>query len=220
MTPGSPNESNGTARPRIRAVLFDIGGVLEVTPSTHWQARWEERLRLPSGRIDELLDDLYRAGTIGSVTFELAEAQIATRLAIGPREVSEVMNDLFTEYLGSIDARLYAWFRGLRPRYKTGLVSNSWVGAREREESAYGFSSACDTIVYSHEEGIEKPDPRIYAIACERLGVRPDEVVFVDDRRANVVAAQALGMHGVLFVGDTAQTIRELDALLAESTHG
>lgn len=94
------------------------------------------------------------------------------------------------------------------------ILSNSWVGAREKEQARHGFGEACDVIVYSHEEGLTKPDPRIYRLACERLDVAPDEVVFLDDLRANVEAARALGMRGLLFTGDTIATIRELRALL------
>ncbi len=201
----------------LRAVLFDVGGVLEVTPTTGWQARWEGSLGLAPGSIDERLHEVYRAGTIGAITLDEAERRIAHHLGLERPRLDALMGDLWAEYLGTIDVRLFAWFRALRPRYRTGILSNSWVGAREREDAKYGFGGACDTIVYSHEEGIEKPDPRIYQVACERLDVSPAEVVFVDDLRANVEAARRLGMCGVLHTGETAETIAELAAVLDRS---
>jgi FMN phosphatase YigB (HAD superfamily) len=60
-------------------------------------------------------------------------------------------------------------------------VSNSFVGAREREQTAYGFEDLVDEIVCSHEAGMSKPDPDIYALVCARLNVRPEEMVFLDD---------------------------------------
>ena len=63
---------------------------------------------------------------------------------------------------------------------------------------------------------IEKPDQRIYEIACERLGVRPSEVVFLDDLEANVAAARRLGMRAVLFQSN-AQAIADVEACLADS---
>jgi FMN phosphatase YigB (HAD superfamily) len=60
-------------------------------------------------------------------------------------------------------------FASLRLSYRTGIVSNSFAGARQREQAAYGFEDLCDTIVYSHEVGCVKPDPRIYEIALIRL---------------------------------------------------
>ncbi|MBX3225388.1 MAG: HAD family phosphatase [Labilithrix sp.] len=202
----------------IRAVVFDVGGVLETTPTTGWQARWEARLGLESGEIDARLHDVYRAGSIGAVTLAEAEVQISARLGLDPEQLASVMDELWSEYLGTLNVPLHDWFRACRPRYKTGILSNSWVGAREREHARYAFGDLCDTVVYSHEEGIEKPDPRFYAIVCERLGVQPEEVVFLDDVRVNITAARALGMHGVLFTGDTPETLAELAALLERST--
>lgn len=200
----------------LRAVVFDIGGVLEITPTTGWQARWESALGLAPGAIDGRLQEIYRAGTIGAVTLAEAELRIAGLLDLDTSQLASFMEDLWAEYLGEINAPLYAWFRGCRPRYRTGILSNSWVGAREREHARYGFGDACDLIVYSHEEGLTKPDAAIYQRTCERLDVAADEVVFVDDLRANVEASRALGMHGILFTGDTAATLRELRGLLGE----
>lgn len=85
--------------------------------------------------------------------------------------------------------------------------------AREREEIAYGFSGLVDDIVYSHEVGIAKPDPEIYALACRRLAVDPTRTVFVDDAQIAVDGAAAVGMTTVLH-HDTHSTIAQLDTLL------
>jgi epoxide hydrolase-like predicted phosphatase len=202
----------------VRAVVFDVGGVLEITPTTGWQARWEDRLGLEIGQIDALLHDVYRAGTVGTITLADAEQRIAALLDLDRQEGRELMEDLWTEYLGELDVALYDWCRSCRARYKTGILSNSWVGAREKEHHRYAFADAFDTIVYSHEEGLEKPDPRIYVIVCERLGVLPSEVVFVDDLTANVIAARELGMQALVFTGDTPETIAELERILGSAT--
>jgi putative hydrolase of the HAD superfamily len=70
----------------------------------------------------------------------------------------------------------------------------------------------CDVIVYSHGEGMRKPDPRFYELACARLGVAPDRVLFVDDTEGHVDAARRLGMTGILFV-DTEQAIEDIRAV-------
>jgi putative hydrolase of the HAD superfamily len=198
-----------------RAVVLDIGGVLEVTPQTGWQRRWEARLGLADERIDARLHDVYRAGSIGAMSVADVERAIGAALGLGAPEVAELLEDLWAEYLGTLDAPLARWFGALRPRYATGILSNSWVGAREREHARYGFGDLCDTIVYSHEEGLEKPDPRAYLRVCARLGVRLDQAAFLDDVRANVDAARALGMAAVLHRGDAAESIAAMEALLA-----
>jgi putative hydrolase of the HAD superfamily len=72
-----------------------------------------------------------------------------------------------------------------------------------------------DLIVYSHEVGMSKPDRRIYELTCERLGVRPEEMIFLDDTEWAVDGARAIGIQAVLFE-DNAQTIAEIKARLRE----
>lgn len=91
------------------------------------------------------------------------------------------MAEMWEQYLGVANSELIEYARGLRPRYRTGILSNSFVEAREREQDAYGFEDLVDEIVYSHEVGMCKPDPRIYELTCMRLGVGPEEMVFLDD---------------------------------------
>ncbi|MET0418960.1 MAG: HAD-IA family hydrolase, partial [Actinoplanes sp.] len=124
-----------------------------------------------------------------------------------------VLADMWQQYLGVANTELIDYVRALRPAYRTGILSNSFVGAREREQSAYGFGDLVDDIIYSHEVGMTKPDPRLWELTCRRLGVEPSEMVFVDDAPRAVEGARGFGIHTVLF-GDTGQVIRAVDALL------
>ena len=119
--------------------------------------------------------------------------------------------------------------RRCRPRYKTACLTNNvstansasagdaaaaaWFadgsGARAIEE----VMSLFDVIVESSVLGVRKPDPRFYQIACERLGVTPEETVFLDDLGVNLKPARALGMT-TLKVVDPATTLRELESIL------
>ena len=71
-----------------------------------------------------------------------------------------------------------------------------------------------DDIVYSHEVGLRKPDPAVYALTAARLGVEPAQIVFLDDVEVNVEAARAVGWHAVLHE-DTARSIAELERIIA-----
>jgi putative hydrolase of the HAD superfamily len=79
------------------------------------------------------------------------------------------------------------------------MLSNSFVGAREREQDRYRFGDLVDCIAHSHEVGIAKPEPAIYALTCERLGVEPEQAVFLDDYPPYVDAARAAGFRAVLY---------------------
>ena len=198
----------------IRAVVFDIGGVLEITPDLGVTRRWEARLGLAAGEADERLRDVWARGSVGTMSEPEVHGAIRDRLGLDERQLTAFLADLWHEYLGTPNTPLIEYARRLRPRYRTAILSNSFVGAREREQAAYGFEDLVDEVVYSHEAGMAKPDPRIYALVCARLGVTAGEAVFLDDTGPCVAGARAAGLHALLFSG-TAQAIRDIGALLA-----
>ncbi len=119
-----------------------------------------------------------------------------------------------------LTARLFA---GLRPEeamigavraagaagIRTGLITNSWgLGIYDRAPV-----DIFDETVISGEVGMHKPNPDIYLLACERLGVAPADAVFVDDLRENCTGAEAVGMTALLH-RDAAETVAKLEKLL------
>src|SRR5690348_7624100 len=198
----------------IRAVVFDIGGVLEITPDLGIDRLWETRLGLPAGEILVRMRDIWRDGSIGTITLDDVHEALRDRLDLDDQTVAQYMADLWREYLGTANTELIEYARRLRPRHRTGIVSNSFVGAREREQAAYGFEGLVEEIVYSHEAGFSKPDPRIYALICSRLNVPPREMVFLDDAEACVAGARDAGIHAVRYQVN-AQAIAEIEELLA-----
>lgn len=201
----------------VDAVIFDIGGVLEITPATGWQGRWSARLELPREQLERRLAPAFEAGSTGRLALPEVERAIATSLKLDEAGLRELMEELWTEYLGRLNGAMANYFARLRPRYRTAILSNSFVGAREREERLYGFGDMCDVLVYSHEEGVAKPDPALYRIVCDRLGCPPGRCVLVDDTQPCIDGALAVGMQAVRFI-DTAQAIRDLDQLLGDGS--
>ena len=197
----------------IRAAVFDIGGVLEITPPTGWVEKWEARLHLNPGELDERLMDVWRAGSLGNIPQEEVETRIGKIMGMDQGQVAALMADLWEEYPGELNVELAAYFASLRPRYQTAILSNSFAGARGKEQERYHFAELCDLLIYSHEEGIAKPERRIFELTCERLGVRPAEIVFLDNVESNVAAAREFGIHAILFQ-ETAQAIAAIQACL------
>jgi len=212
----------------IKAVVSDIGGVFELEPLgrdptarfPEMIAVWEMRLHLPPGALharrkamNRFFDASGKDGELG--TLSQAEWQAGLRQFIGltPGQLEAFVEDFWKTYLGDPNPELVAYFVVLRPRYRTALLSNSFDGAREREQDRYHFAELVDLIIYSHEVGLAKPDPRIYALTSQRLGVQPHEIVFLDDVERNVAAAAAYGFHTILY-HNTAQAIAEIDRCL------
>jgi putative hydrolase of the HAD superfamily len=198
----------------IKAVVFDIGGVLEWTPPTGHVERWETSLGLAPGELNRTMEDVWRDGRIGAISEERVEAAFAERLRLSPADLKAFMDGFWAEYLGTPNTELIEYFGGLRTRCRTAILSNSFVGAREREHERYGFADLTEFIVYSHEVGLAKPDPAVFRLVCRRLGVAPEEAAFLDDREGAIEGAAAVGMAGVLF-RDNAQAIADIEALLA-----
>jgi epoxide hydrolase-like predicted phosphatase len=203
----------------VTAVVFDVGGVLEVNPATGWPERWAVRLGLSADEFAQRIDRLWSGGDLGSVTLAEIERRTADGLDLDDGALLELMNDAWAEYLGSLNRPLAEYFRSLRPSFRTGILSNSFVGAREREQDAYGFEDMCDAIVYSHEVGHLKPEPAAYRVVSERLGVAPADVLFLDDVQANVDGARAVGMRAITFL-DTRQAISDIEAQLSGADRG
>jgi len=197
----------------IKAVVFDIGGVLEITPPTGWDKRWEARLNLHTGGLVEHLHSVWRGGDVGDISIEEVEKRTSEILGLDQEQLGEFMRDLWNDYLGTLNTELAEYFASLRPRYKTAILSNSFVGAREKEQERYGFGDMCDLIVYSHEVGLKKPDRRIYELLCERLDLRPEEIIFLDDVEQVVAAAREVGIHAIQFK-DNSQAIADIEARL------
>ncbi|MFN8531927.1 MAG: HAD family phosphatase [Dehalococcoidia bacterium] len=95
--------------------------------------------------------------------------------------------------------------------YRTGLISNC-----DNETVVLWpetpFLSAFDATVFSCDMGLMKPDPRIYALASERLGVPPSQTVFIDDNEEFVAAAEAVGMRGII-CRDSQTAVDELQSI-------
>lgn len=197
----------------IKAVVFDIGGVLEVIDDSVFPGTWPARLGLTESEFGERLAGLGNP-VIGEVTWEELHAHWCARLGLHAEAGDEIASDFWRWYVGTLDQSLFDWFAAQRQLRKTGILSNSGPSARERERH-HGFEEITDDIVYSHEVGLMKPDARVFALTAERLAVRPDEVLFLDDVEENVAAARAAGWHAVLHTS-TPTSIAEMERVLAQ----
>jgi epoxide hydrolase-like predicted phosphatase len=94
-----------------------------------------------------------------------------------------------------------------------GILTNNVKEFREMWWPLMDFDSVFDTIVDSHEVKMRKPNPAIYHLTMERIGATPGRTAFLDDLRANVDAANAIGMHGVWVEEDASGAIAAARAL-------
>ena len=197
----------------VRAVVLDIGSVLEVVDDGVFPAPFLERHGFAPDAFEVRVRALPGDGMTGGVSESEVRAHWQAELDLTEAQSDELMTDFWRWYVGTLDQPLYDWFAGLRDRgLVVGILSNSAPGAREAERH-HGFEDITDDIVYSHEVGLAKPDPAIYALTARRLGVRPEEIAFLDDHPPNIDAARAAGWHAVLHE-ETAASIEAMEAMI------
>jgi putative hydrolase of the HAD superfamily len=203
--------ANPSDRNSRRALVVDFGGVLT---TNIWVAFGEfcEGEGLDTDAVLQLFRDDPEALALlrGLETGELDEAEFEPRFAalLGLDDHAGLIERLFSA-LGPDDAMIAAVRKARAGGVATGLITNSWgLGIYERAPM-----DLFDATVISGDVGMHKPQPEIYRLACERLGVEPADAVFVDDLRENVTGAEAVGMAAILH-RDAAATIAELESLL------
>nr|MDP9277561.1 HAD family phosphatase [Actinomycetota bacterium] len=192
-----------------KALLVDFGGVLTTDIWSSFAAFCEQR-GLDAGAAKQLFrDDPDALATLrGLETGEVEPAEFERRFAaLLGTEPDGLVEGLFAG-LQPDQPMLEAVGRARDAGVPTGLISNSWVMDHYTDE----IRSLFDEVVISAEVGLHKPQPEIYLLAAERLGVRPEDCVFVDDLRENCAGAETVGMTAVLH-RDSAETISRVEEL-------
>ncbi|MBN7793197.1 HAD-IA family hydrolase [Microbacterium esteraromaticum] len=199
-------------------VLFDIGGVLEVVDDDAWQEQWWQRwcahTGIPRPEFEARLAEA-RLPQIDLAAGKESEfwERIRAALNLETSERDAMRADFWDAYCGTANAELIDYARSLRGRAGLAILSNSADGAREQEERRYGFSEIFDPICYSHEQGVNKPDPQAYLRALERMEADPADVFFIDDRQGALDGAAAVGIRGILH-RDNSETITAIEEFL------
>jgi putative hydrolase of the HAD superfamily len=200
-------------RPR-EGLLIDFGGVLTTNVFQSFTAFCEAEglepdlvqkafVEHPEAR--QLLFDL-EVGKLDEATFD-------TRLGAALSLRSEGLAQRLFAGIGPDERMLGAVAAARAAGVKTGLISNSWGTALYE---ATDLQALFDGMVISGEVGLRKPDPAIYALGAERIGLEPERCVFVDDLGGNLKPARAMGMHTIRHTS-AEETIPQLEAALGVS---
>lgn len=196
----------------LKAIAWDLGGVILRTEDMSHRERWEERFGFEAWGLHRMVfgSDISQKASVGQANVEDIWRSLQAELAIDDSEFAAFKDDFFAG--DRIDEKLVEFIRQVRSRYRTGLITNAWPDIRQWIEGQWGIANAFDTIVISAEIGIAKPDPRIYHLFLENLDLQPHEALFVDDFIENVEGARAIGMQALHFRDpeEIVQTIKQL----------
>jgi epoxide hydrolase-like predicted phosphatase len=196
----------------VKGLLVDFGGVLTTNVFVSFRQFCEKE-----GLDPETVKRLFREDptALGELRRlergELTEDEFSKAFApmLGIEDTEGLVDRLFAG-MGPDVAMVEAVKRAKREGVRTGLISNSWGRGRYDRDA---FPEMFDGVVISGEVGLHKPEPEIYRLGAERIGLEPEECVFVDDLRENCEGAEAVGMTAILHRGSDG-TLPQLEKLL------
>ena len=200
----------------IKVIAFDVGGVLaiarkkfahEKSESKSVHALVANKLGIDLDGYFDAIDTTWSASIDGRISKSEALKIMSHNLRTNPEKLERV----FIEAYHSVYERndyLYNAAYNLKSKFKIMILSDQWPVSKEvtvnfEDEKKFDYS------IISCEVGVRKPDSKIYGIALERAGVKPNELVFIDNRDWNTIAAEALGIKTILFESNE-QCIQEL----------
>ncbi len=181
---------------QYRAVLFDLGGVVVGSP-LHAIAAYERAHAISAGFINRVVVDTAPNG--GWSRLERGELTLeefypvfdgdcaAAGVAISARALMALVAQVIAPRPAMIEAIRRIRARGLL----AGAITNNWVA---EDGGTHVLRPHFDAFIESAVVGVRKPDPRIFHLACDQLGIAPADAVFLDDIGSNLKAARALGM--------------------------
>lgn len=195
----------------IKAIIFDIGGVFLRTEDRSARQQLEERLGLAAGEAEFLVfnSEMGQMAQNGAITDGDLWGWVGEHLNLNSDELSAFQREFWGGDV--LDERLVDTARLLKLGYKTAVISNA-TDDLVPNLTRHRFADAFHLIVGSATEKVMKPHAAIYERTLERLGIQPNEAVFVDDFAHNIAAAKTIGIHTIHFNPNT-DAIAELQAL-------
>jgi epoxide hydrolase-like predicted phosphatase len=200
----------------VRGLIVDFGGVLTTNVFQSFK-QFAEAEGLDRDAIKRAFREdrealaLLRRLERGELTAEEFEPLFAERIGVTGDRVDGLVERLFAG-VGPEDRMLDAVRAARANGVRTGLISNSWGGGGVQYDEGL-LEELFDAVVISGDVGLHKPQPEIFRLGAERIGVPPGECVFVDDLRENCAGAEEVGMTAILHRGPDS-TLPELGRLL------
>ncbi|MDK2980702.1 MAG: glucose-phosphatase [Chloroflexota bacterium] len=198
----------------IRAIIWDMEGVVLLNKLGSVPACIARQLNISTERLETVIDMAFMNRVDhGEVTQEDAWNRMLDKLG-KPRSDMAELYKFFSEDL-YVDQEMLADIRAYHQRFKTALLSNFSDVMRPMLSGPWRVDGAFDETVISCEVKMAKPEAEIYRYTLDKLGAKPQEAIFIDDRSINVDGAQAVGMHAFQF-SNRADMNRRIEEIIAQ----
>ena len=199
----------------IKAVIWDLGGVILRTEDPQPRQQLADRLGISRDDLEELVfhGASGRRAQLGEISVNEHWDNVRQILGIPVQDLPALQQAFWGG--DQIDETLLNRIRMLQSQYKIGLLSNAFSDLRQVITEYWKFADVFEEMIISAEVGLMKPDVRIYHLALERLAASPNEAVFIDDFARNIEGSRAVGIHAIHFLNCT-QAWEELQSLLSD----
>lgn len=208
---------------KIKAVIFDVGGVLEIgeslkTHKNHSSFNVHEyiakKFKISIDQWFDSIDTTYALSIEGKISKEKTLLVISKNLGTNPRKLEKIIIKAYRRNFKH-NRKLYRFAFKLKKRgHKIAILSDQWPISKEALIKKR-YSKKFDVLVISCDVGVRKPNPKIYKLVLNKLNLNADETVFIDNQIWNIKPAKKLGMKVILFK-DNEQTIKNLQKLGVE----
>jgi len=198
----------------IKGIYLDYSGVVSISRVGHPHDVYAQQLGITSQALEEFFEgDLNRQVDLGEITQVQFFDRMIQELGLTPESI-EIFKEAFREGF-ELNQALLDFVQTFSPNIKIGLLSNYSDRLRRVIEEELNIVHIFDVTIISCEVKLLKPDKAIYQLALERMGIQPNEMVFVDDRIENIESATEMGIHSIQFK-ETEQVIAEIKQLMRE----
>ena len=206
---------------KISAVIFDLGGVVLGSP-LHAIAEYERELGLPPNAVNHVVANTAPQGAWsrlerGEISMEQFYVDFESDCGAAGHTLSarEMMHRM-GEAAQPRPVMLNAITRLRENGFQVAALTNNWAHeSGSVDDGTRALRNFFDVFIESSVEGLRKPDPQIYELACDRLGVTPQQAAFLDDIGINLKSARALGMRTIK-VEEPEAALRELENIIQQ----
>lgn len=172
-----------------KAVIFDFFGVIYSDPANRWFQKHDIK------RSGEYAD-VFKQVDHGFITIEQAFSELERLSGQSSEEIRAVFGQT-----DMIDHEVVEIIRKLKENYKLCLLSNASSGYLRKILADNSLDNLFEEIIISSDVGMVKPNPQIFELTLDRLGLGPNEAIFIDDWPGNVSSSEDLGIRGIVFTG-------------------
>lgn len=196
----------------IKGIIFDFNGVIEADNFHPILEKHALKHGYERDRLKKFMSEYFRGAFVGEYkTLEEFFAKKKPSVEVTLEEANEAITELRASQ--QVDLRMIKLIEELKTKYKIGLLSNYSSALENRLKNIFKIYHLFDCVANSHDTGLRKPEPESFQYVLEKLGIKAEEAVFIDDLEENIRGAEAVGIKGILH-RNFEQTEKELRKIL------